>query len=230
MKAILKNLILLVVNLGLISRTKIKERSELAYWMLKKRKEKELNNDHYQYFYTDHFGLNRMDYLDKRILDIGCGPRGSLEWADMASERVGLDPLADQYLKLGADKHRMTYCNAGSEQIPFPNEHFDFVCSFNSIDHVEDLDLSCGEIRRVLKNGGTLLLIVDIHSEPTINEPQPIDWDFVGRYFGDWKLIEEKHFEKSVAGIYQSIRSKVPFDHDNDRDRYGILSVHLQKI
>ena len=30
--------------------------------------------------------------------DIGCGPRGSLEWATMAAERVGLDPPVNKYL------------------------------------------------------------------------------------------------------------------------------------
>ena len=26
-----------------------------------------------------------------RVLDVGCGPRGSLEWATMAARRVGID-------------------------------------------------------------------------------------------------------------------------------------------
>jgi len=52
-------------------------------------------------------------------LDIGCGPRGSLEWADMTKERYGLDPLANEYLKLGADKHKMKYVASGAEKIPF---------------------------------------------------------------------------------------------------------------
>ncbi len=229
MKSIVKALVLLAVNLGLVSKTKIKEASELAYWKLKKRKEKELNNDHYKYFYIEHFGLSEAFYSGKKVLDVGCGPRGSLEWADMTIERVGLDPLADKYLKLGADAHKMTYVNAGSESIPFPDDYFDVVCSFNSIDHVEDLPTTCQEIRRVLRNGGTFLLIVDIHDEPTINEPQPIDWNFIKKNFSEWDLKEERHFEKSVDGIYQSIRNSIPFDHNNLKDRYGILSARLEK-
>ena len=39
-----------------------------------------------------YFNLDKSFYKNKRILDVGCGPRGSLEWDDMALERVGLDP------------------------------------------------------------------------------------------------------------------------------------------
>ena len=55
---------------------------------------------HYAYFYTTHFGLSETDYAGKAVLDIGCGPMGSLEWATMVRERVGLDPLADAYRRL----------------------------------------------------------------------------------------------------------------------------------
>ena len=31
--------------------------------------------------YTVVFGLTRDDFAGKAVLDVGCGPRGSLEWA-----------------------------------------------------------------------------------------------------------------------------------------------------
>ena len=87
---------------GLGNTTKIKHKSEVAYWRGVYRREGQLTNDHYTWFYTSYFGLGPADYTDRRVLDIGCGPRGSLEWADMASERVGLDPLVDEYQALGS--------------------------------------------------------------------------------------------------------------------------------
>ncbi len=45
----------------------------------------------------------------------------------------------------------MKYVCSGSENIPFPNNYFDIVCSFNSLDHVNDLDKSIFEIKRVIK-------------------------------------------------------------------------------
>jgi len=49
--------------------------------------------------FLDYFGLSKDFYKGKKILDIGCGPRGSLEWADMTLERVGLDPPGRKILK-----------------------------------------------------------------------------------------------------------------------------------
>lgn len=65
------------------------------------------------------FGLDNDYYNGKKILDIGCGPRGSLEWADKAKERIGLDPLVDDYVKLGTDKHMMNYVSSGSRTYSF---------------------------------------------------------------------------------------------------------------
>ena len=89
----------------------------------------------YEYFYTVFFGLDLTHYDGKKILDIGCGPMGSLEWADQASIRIGLDPLANDYRSIGAASHNMGYVAAASEYIPFADEMFDFVTSVNSLDH-----------------------------------------------------------------------------------------------
>jgi hypothetical protein len=70
-----------------------KERNEIAYWRSRLAAEGQLTNERYFESYTSTFDLEPSFHAGKRILDIGCGPRGSLEWADMAAERVGLDPL-----------------------------------------------------------------------------------------------------------------------------------------
>jgi ubiquinone/menaquinone biosynthesis C-methylase UbiE len=144
---------------------------ELRFWERKRREEGNLAHDHYEQFYTTVFGLSREFYEGKRVLDIGCGPRGSLEWADCATERIGLDPLADDYLKLGADRHKMKYVKAAAESVPFPNGYFDVVTSFNSLDHVDKPNPAILEIIRVVKSGGTCLLIVEINHAPTPTEP-----------------------------------------------------------
>jgi ubiquinone/menaquinone biosynthesis C-methylase UbiE len=103
----------------------------------------------YEYFYTLFFGLDGAKYNDKKILDIGCGPMGSSEWADQTSVRIGLDPLADEYCKLGTASHHMRCVAAVSEYIPFADEPFDFVTSLNSLDHVVDVRQTVNEIKRV---------------------------------------------------------------------------------
>jgi SAM-dependent methyltransferase len=152
-----------------------KRREELEFWKERYREEGRLGHTHFEQFYTTAFHLSRQWYENKRVLDIGCGPRGSLEWADMASERVGLDPLADEYLNLGANLHKMSYVRAPSDDIPFPDDYFDVVTSFNSLDHVDNLEKTIAEIVRVTKEGGSFLLIVEVNHPPTPTEPLTIE-------------------------------------------------------
>ena len=160
--------------LGRRPRQPAKSDAELAYWQERKAEEGTLQASHYERFYTGHFELAREFFAGKRLLDIGCGPRGSLEWADMAAERVGLDPLVDNYRHLGIDRHAMSYVSAGAEAMPFADGHFDVVSAFNALDHVDDLDAVIAEITRVTRTGGSLLLIVEIGHAPTPTEPQTL--------------------------------------------------------
>ena len=152
----------------------VKERAELAFWKERASREGKLGNAHYEYFYTEFFGLAADDYRSKSIIDIGCGPRGSLEWAEDANVRVGLDSLAGEYRTLGIEKHKMRYVAAPVEAIPYAARRFDFVTCFNALDHVEDLHAALAEIQRVLKRDGTFLLIVEVNHEPTVTEPVAI--------------------------------------------------------
>ena len=148
-----------------------KRAEEFRYWNERKAAEGTLHNGWYQYFYTEHFGLNLGDYAGIRVLDIGCGPRGSLDWARDAAERVGLDPLADDYRRLRPDGYLMEMVASGSEDIPYADGHFDIVCSFNSLDHVDDLDETVAEIKRVARPGGLFLLLTDVNHKATECSP-----------------------------------------------------------
>ena len=208
----------------------IKSVAELTFWRWQKFRQKTLTNQHYEFFYTTYFGLSNIFYQDKNILDIGCGPRGSLEWATMAKERIGLDPLANAYLKLGAKHHQMQYVNSESESIPFPNAYFDVVSSFNSLDHVENVAQTISEITRVLKSGGIFLLLTDVGHKPTITEPRTFGWEIMEQFSPHFSVISHKCLEKSVKGaMYQSLRDNIPYNFKNLQERYGLLSAVLKK-
>jgi ubiquinone/menaquinone biosynthesis C-methylase UbiE len=212
-----------------------KAKAELAFWESRIRQQGVLRNDHFEYFYTTHFSLDKAYYRDKKLLDIGCGPRGSLEWATHARMRVGLDPLAEAYRHLGTERHAMQYVASGAEHIPFPDAFFDVVCSFNSLDHVDDLEKVIGEISRVIGANGLLLLLTDIHRHPTVLEPAAYSWNVVEKFLPALEVIEQRHFEYSVRSaegfgdMYQSLRQGVPYNHADATDRYGILSVKFRK-
>jgi SAM-dependent methyltransferase len=212
-----------------VLRRAIKRAAEFSYWLTRRLKGGPLGNSQYEFFFTTHFGLDSDFYRDKSILDVGCGPRGSLEWATHAKRRVGVDPLANQYLRLGARAHEMEYVNSGVESMPFPDGEFDVVSSINSLDHVDDLDEAVAEICRVLKPGGTFLLVTDVNHDPTITEPLKLTWDVAARFSPPLRPLEVLHLEKDPDGMLPSAKKRVLYDHEDPRTRYGVLSVVFEK-
>lgn len=208
----------------------IKEVYEFRYWKSRKREEGLLDNSHYQLFYTECFGIGKSFYTNKRLLDIGCGPRGSLEWADCARERVGLDPLADQYARLGTGNHSMDYVRGYAESIPYPDGYFDVVTSFNSLDHVARVDDAIVEIARVTKDGGHFLLLTDVNHDPTPMEPNRFGWEIVEQFKPFFTVEYEMHYERNARGLYESIAACETYDHTNSVERYGVLAVIFRRI
>jgi SAM-dependent methyltransferase len=217
-------------RLGLGRSAHSKGSEELAFWRSVRAAEGELVGEHFEAFFTTHFQLDRSFFAGKRLLDIGCGPRGSLEWATEATERVGLDPLVGAYRELGIDRHQMHYVESGSEHIPFDDGHFDVVSSFNSLDHVDDLHATIGEIKRVLKSGGTCLLLTDVNHDPTPTEPIEFSWDVLDLFGPELSPVDVRRYEKTSPGVYQSVTAGVPYDEGNPKRRYGVLSARLTKV
>lgn len=185
-----------------------KESFELRYWKQRKKHEGLLLNTHYEFFYTAFFGLDRSFYEGKTILDIGCGPRGSLEWATMTSRRVGLDPLASQYMRLGADRHQMEYLCSPSECIPMEDSECDVVFSFNSLDHVADVEKSMSEVKRVTRPGGLFLLLVEVNHSPTLCEPHELTpTEVIDLLKPEFRCEDTRVYAASAKGMYDSIRA-----------------------
>jgi SAM-dependent methyltransferase len=224
------NSALSVLPLG--ARASFKRYHELRYWrgvtapIRHDSARLEHERSHYEQFFTGFFGLTKADYAGKRLLDIGCGPCGSLEWADGAAERVGLDPLADDYKKLVGDTHAMRYVAAPSEAIPFADGHFDCVSTFNSLDHVDDVDATIAEIRRVTAKGGRVLLIVEIGHLPTPTEPHLLDETIVDKFGPDFALVSLWTYGvRDDHNVYGSMLDAVPYV----KGEPGILAARLER-
>ncbi|MBM1175457.1 class I SAM-dependent methyltransferase [Microvirga arabica] len=211
------------------SETSLKERAEFAYWKRRYSAEgRQLSNSHYEALYTTVYGLSHADYVGKRVIDIGCGPRGSLEWADMVEQRVGLDPLVPQYLKLGADQHKMEYCAAPSEKIPYPQSHFDIVTCLNALDHVEDFERTVAEIKRVTKNGGLFLLSVEIDHPPTPTEPISLTRDMLRRLEPEFQVKSERYVgTPDDHGLHQAVLAGQPPYQDG---KPGIYIAMMERV
>jgi SAM-dependent methyltransferase len=227
----------LVVNSALSvlpaqTRKRFKEYHELRYWrgvtrpIAHDRAKLEHERAHYEFFFTSFFGLGADDYAGSAVLDIGCGPCGSLEWATGARERVGLDPLADRYRRLANEDQAMTYCAASSEAIPFPDSHFDCVSMFNSLDHVDDVAQTIREIKRVTAPAGRILLIVEIGHAPTPTEPHWLDRDVVRQFAPEFEAAGVRLFGvRDDHNLYASLKHAIPYV----EGKPGVLAARLER-
>ena len=168
------------------------------------------HNGHMKRAFTEVFGLDASFYDDARILDVGCGPVGTLEWADNARERVGADPLADDYVRLNGGSHAMRYVKTFAEDMPFESGYFDIVTVFNALDHVEDVEASVREICRTVRPGGTLLLIVEIDHKPTITEPHDIGEEILDLFEGFSRDMVKVVAIRDDHNMYQSVFDAAP--------------------
>jgi SAM-dependent methyltransferase len=208
-----------------VLRRRRKQRDELAYWSARAQDEGRLAHGHYEHFFTSHFALTRDFYAGKRLLDVGCGPRGSLEWATEAAERVGLDPLAAEYARFRDGSETMRYVAAGAERMPFEADSFDVVSSLNSLDHVDDLDGAIAEIARVAAPGAALLLIVDVEHEATTTEPHRLGWEILERFAPDWREADVRRLARPDDTTLGSVLAGESYGGDGP----GVLSARLER-
>ena len=133
-------------------------------------------NSHYERIMLGMAGEESDRFLAGKIVaDFGCGPRGSLVWADSAALRIGIDVLAGRYadvFKSNLVGHGMIYLTSTETVIPLPSSYVDVMYTLNAIDHVDDFELMCDEILRVIKPGGEFIGSFNINEQPSVCEPQ----------------------------------------------------------
>jgi SAM-dependent methyltransferase len=97
---------------------------------------------------------------DTSILDVGCGISTVLHF--LPGRRCGVDPLADRYKTIYDYPAGLDIRRAYAETLPFPDGSFDAVFCSNCIDHTTDPAKAVGEIERVLRPGGRLVLTCEV--------------------------------------------------------------------
>ncbi|MBX2820597.1 MAG: class I SAM-dependent methyltransferase [Rhodothermaceae bacterium] len=116
----------------------------------------EFTGDRYRQFYK-FFPRNR-----QRILDLGCNiGRGGwvLKHIDPSLRISGLDCVKDRLTRIPEELYEEKIYGLSTE-IPVANDTFDVVVAGEVLEHLypEDIDKTLGEIFRILKVGGRLLL------------------------------------------------------------------------
>lgn len=117
---------------------------------------------HINYQYLLHFIRNNSFGQKTRSLDFGCGAATVVS----AARHEGLDVYGTDVF-YAANKNRQIVEQKGllgtiiteikNGRTVFPDEHFDVIVNNQVLEHVEDLDQTLKELKRILKRGGTLL-------------------------------------------------------------------------
>lgn len=153
---------------------------ELDYWQEQYKKEKEnfSRPEYYRRLMLAMAQENDEKFLQNKIIaDFGCGPRGSLSWANNCSIKIGIDVLADRYADFFPNEilsHRMFYIRSTERIIPIPSNSIDIMFSLNAMDHVDDFKIICNEIIRVIKPGGEFIGSFNLNEPYTLCEPQTL--------------------------------------------------------
>ncbi|MBO0950977.1 class I SAM-dependent methyltransferase [Fibrella forsythiae] len=94
------------------------------------------------------------------VLEIGCGwGRGLHLLTEAADQYTGIDKNADLINALGKAYPKSTFIQANIPPLStLPDDTFDYIVTFQVIEHIENDDLFVKECYRVLKPGGKLLL------------------------------------------------------------------------
>jgi ubiquinone/menaquinone biosynthesis C-methylase UbiE len=102
---------------------------------------------------------------DERLLDAGCGNGGV---ARLLRERVGAVVAVDvEPSPAWRDGPGLEFLAADAEQLPFPDASFELVHSKDSLHHMRSPERAIAEYRRVLKPGGTALILESNRYNPS---------------------------------------------------------------
>jgi ubiquinone/menaquinone biosynthesis C-methylase UbiE len=117
--------------------------------------------------YTQELTIRLLDLKpDSKVLDVGCGTgHAVLQLASIVSagKACGIDVSPGMVEKASSKvpqelKEIVEFVQASSEDIPYPNGQFNHVLCTNSFHHYPDPLRALGEMRRVLKPGGQIVI------------------------------------------------------------------------
>jgi ubiquinone/menaquinone biosynthesis C-methylase UbiE len=140
---------------------------------------------------------------DERLLDAGCGDGGVARLLrNRVREVVGVDVEPSPAWQ---DERGLAFRVADAEHLPFENASFDAIHSKDSLHHMNDPRAALAEYRRVLRPGGTLVVI-------EANRFNPVFYVHMTRMLG------HEHFRRDF--FRQLVRERFP------HARFGAFEAH----
>lgn len=167
---------------------------------------------------------NKMEFVSENlpnsgsVLDVGCGAGHHFHlYEEKSLDFIGIDPDKN----FTSEKILFGF----AETLPFEDNHFDCVVCVDVMEHVHDPEKSIGEIRRVLKPGGRLILTVPNEKFPFVYDP--INWS-LGKFgmkipIGLWAWGHKRLYdEERIKGLIEENGFRI--NHYEGRSRFLVAA------
>jgi ubiquinone/menaquinone biosynthesis C-methylase UbiE len=133
---------------------------------------------------------------DEHLLDVGCGDGGvSRLLRQRVAEVIAVDVEASPEWEDGPG---LSFRGADGQQLPFEDGSFDLVHSKDSLHHMDDPARALFEYRRVLKPGGSALIVEANRYNPSLF----VQMTLVRRH----QHFTQSRFRKLVASAFDDVR------------------------
>lgn len=140
-----------------MNKTPTKLPDEVAYYSRAKEK-KDWNIGNLRFVIDFIFEKLQKENLNS-VLELGCGKVEILDFLPPSVKYTGLDPSEKCIADLKLKDTRNNFVVGCAEEIPFPDNSFDFVFSGNAFEHFYDPKKCILEMVRVINPGGYVILV-----------------------------------------------------------------------
>ncbi len=134
---------------------------------------------------------------DKDVLDIACGEGyGANIMADYAKTVIGVDIAETIIVKAKSNyiKNNLSYMQGSVESMPISDSSIDIVVSFETLEHHEKHEEMLGEIKRVLRPNGLLIISTPDKSTNDQRIGYKNIYHFKELYLDEFKELISKYF------------------------------------
>jgi SAM-dependent methyltransferase len=171
---------------------------------------------------VDAVHLKRYDFAaplcpGRSVLDAGCGVGyGSARLAAIAASVVGVDVSEEAivYARAHYGAPNLSFAVMDLTALDFADASFDVVCSFETIEHVEDAERAAAELARVLRDDGVLVISTPQVDRTTTSPTNPFhrvefsraDFEaLLGRHFASVELYGQRRVQTRRHRVAQRL-------------------------
>lgn len=164
---------------------------------------------------------------DKKVLDIACGEGyGSNLMSEFAKEVVGVD-LSSKIIDHAQNKYiksNLSFLVGSASSIPFENDTFDVVVSYETLEHLYEHEEMISECHRVLKNNG--ILIISTPEKKTYSDKSNYNNKHHTRelYLNEFKDLISSQFEFINVYFQKFLNTSLIFNEFNNNPKISYLS------